>query len=116
MATFKSKLLTTVAIMPLALGGAAGAAFMLSAGLATPSVASCTANPCAAKKVSACNPCNPCAAKKASACNPCNPCNPCAAKNPLVVPAIPVILARPKKRQLVIRAILVRPRNPPAEL
>ena len=44
--------------------------------------ASC--NPCAAKK--ACNPCNPCAAKKADACNPCaakkvcNPCNPCAAQ------------------------------------
>ncbi|VAX23031.1 hypothetical protein MNBD_NITROSPINAE01-1814 [hydrothermal vent metagenome] len=33
-------------------------------------------NPCAKKKMNACNPCakNPCAKKSKNACNPCNPC------------------------------------------
>ena len=74
MATLKSKLLTTVAVVPLALGGLGAVSLVLSAGVATPSAASCAANPCAAKKP-ACGACNPCAAKSA-----CGACNPCAAK------------------------------------
>lgn len=69
-------LLSTAAVIPLALGVAAGVAVVgsVATGGMGSAVAACNpCNPCAAKK--ACNPCNPCAAAKA-----CNPCNPCGAK------------------------------------
>ena len=59
MATLKSKLLTTVAVVPLALGGPGAVSLVLAVGVATQSAASCAANPCAAKKASACGACNP---------------------------------------------------------
>ena len=84
MKTSKTKLLSTVAVIPLALGLVMGGAAVETM-IGETGMAYATCNPCAAKK--ACNPCNPCAAKKAwKACNPCaakkacNPCNPCAAK------------------------------------
>jgi hypothetical protein len=105
MATFRQHLLTTAAAVTLVMGGAAGTTLLLTDSAATQSAATCAANPCAAKKPDACNPCaakaacgacNPCAVTKTSACNPCtakaacgacnpcaasacNPCNPCAA-------------------------------------
>ena len=87
MKSFKNHLLSTAAVVPLALGlvaGAVGLTLGTVTNLPSAFAASCNpCNPCAAKK--ACNPCNPCAAKKCNPCNPCaakkcNPCNPCAAK------------------------------------
>jgi hypothetical protein len=103
----RQNLLSTAALLPMAIvlaTGGALAATTVAQEPAAPSVTSARANPdavqkwqglneeavvrvaaactpCAAKKV--CNPCNPCAAQKAAACNPCNPCaakkacNPC---------------------------------------
>lgn len=101
----KTRLLSTVTILPLALGVVAGTVVvsdMITAGV-TNAVASCKPyNPCAAVAASASDTCfvprlqsdaacNPCAAKPCSPCapenpcaakNPCSPCNPCAAKKP----------------------------------